>query len=58
MRLLIDDVRGDVRKTEARIEGVLKGSFATINHRFTMLALSNTTVIVVVIGFVVYLSQG
>ena len=57
-RLLIDDVQVDVRRTEARIEGALKAGFAAINHRFTMLALSNTTVIVMVIGFMVFLFRG
>ena len=54
-RLLLDDVRGDVRKTEARIEGALKTGFAAVNHRFNMLAIGNTTVIVAVIGFLVFL---
>ena len=57
-RLLLDDVRGDVRKTEARIEGALKTGFAAINHRFNVLVVSNTTVIVAVIGFVVFLFRG
>ena len=56
-RLLLDDVRGDVRKTEARIEGALKTGFAAVNHRFNMLAIGNTTVIVAVIGFLVFLFQ-
>ena len=54
-RLLLDDVRGDVRKTEALIEGALKTGFAAVNHRFNMLAIGNTTVIVAVIGFLVFL---
>ena len=57
-RLLLDDVRGDVRKTEARLEGALKTGFASINHRFNMLAIGNTTVIVVIIGFMVFLFRG
>ena len=54
-RLLLDDVRGDVRKTEARIEGALKTGFAAVNHRFNMLAIGNTTVIIAVICFLVFL---
>ena len=54
-RRLLDDVRGDVRKTEAHIEGALKIGFAAVNHRFNMLAIGNTTVIVAVIGFLVFL---
>ncbi len=46
---------GDVRKTEARIEGALKTGLAAVNHRFNMLAIGNTTVIVAVIGFLVFL---
>ena len=57
-RLLLDDVRGDVGKTEARLESMLKTGFAAVNHRFNMLAIGNTTVIVAIIGFVVFLFRG
>jgi hypothetical protein len=56
-RLLIDDVQGDARKTEARLEGALKQGFAAVNHRFNVLAASNTAVIVMVMVFMYLLMR-
>jgi hypothetical protein len=56
-RLLIDDVQCDARKTEARLEGVLKQGFAAVNHRFNVLAASNTAVIVMVMVFMYLLMR-
>jgi hypothetical protein len=54
-RLVVDDVHGEVRRSEARLEGSLKAGFAGVNHRFNVLALSNTTVILAVIACMAYL---
>lgn len=54
-RLVIDDVHGEVRRSEARLEASLKAGFASVNHRFNVLALSNTTVILAVIACMAYL---
>ncbi len=57
-RLLIDDVQSDVKKTEARLEGLVRSGFAMVNSKFNVLALSNTAVIISVIGFMYFLMQG
>ena len=57
-RLLIDDVQVDVKKAEARLEGALKTGFATVNYKFNLLAVSNTTVILAVMGFMFFLLRG
>jgi hypothetical protein len=50
-------VQGDARKTEARLEGALKQGFASVNHRFNVLAASNTAVIVMVMVFMYLLMR-
>lgn len=57
-RLLIDDVQIDVRKTEAHLEGVMKTGFQTIDRKFSVLAVSNTTIILAVMGFMAFLFRG
>ena len=55
-RLLLDDVRVDARKTEARLEGALKVGFAAINQRFSLLVVSNTAVIMMAFAFMAFFS--
>ena len=57
-RLLIDDVQIDVRKTEAHLEGVMKTGFQTIDRKFSVLAVSNTTIILAGMGFMAFLFRG
>lgn len=57
-RFLLDDVRGDVRKTEARLEGALKTGFGVINQRFNLLVVSNTAVIMMAFAFMAFLFRG
>ncbi len=57
-RLLIDDVQTDVRKTEARLEGVVKSGFSMVNSKFNVLTISNTVVVLAVIFFMYFLMQG
>ncbi len=57
-RQLIDDVQTDVKRTEARLDGTLKRGFAVVNAKFNVLALSNTAVVLSVIGFMYFLMRG
>ena len=57
-RLQIDDVQGDVRKTEARLEGLLRVGFGSVNYKFNVLAFSNTAVVLAVIAFMYFLIRG
>ena len=54
-RGLIDDVQKDVRCAEAKLEWRIKTGFAMVNHKFNVLALSNTSVIIAVMGFMYFL---
>jgi len=57
-RLLLDDVQSDMKQAEAKLEWRLNQGFAMISRKFNVLVVSNTTVIVSVIGFVVFLFRG
>lgn len=57
-RFLIDDVQSDVKKTEARLEGLLRLGFASVNYKFNVLAFSNTAVIITVVVFMYFLMRG
>lgn len=57
-RLLIDDVQTDVKQTEARLEGVMKSGFAAMDHKFNVLAFSNTAVVIAVMLFMAFLFRG
>lgn len=54
-RLLIDDVQVDVKKAEARLDGALKTGFSSMNHKFNVLAVSNTIIILAVMGFMFFM---
>ena len=57
-RLLLNDVQSDMKQAEAKLEWRLNQGFAMISRKFNVLVVSNTTVIVSVIGFVVFLFRG
>lgn len=57
-RLLIDDVQTDIRKSEARLEGLMKSGFTAMDYRFNVLAVSNMLVIVFVMAFMAFLFRG
>ena len=57
-RLLIDDVHRDMRRSEAKLEWRINQGFEMVSHKFNALVVSNTAVILMVIGFMVYLFRG
>jgi len=57
-RLQIDDMQGGIRQAEARLEWRLKDGFGSVNHKFNMLTLSNTAVVLAVMGFMFFLLRG
>ena len=54
-RGLIDDVQKDVRRAEAKLEWRIKTGFVMVNHKVNVPALTNTSVIIDVMGFMYFL---